>query len=362
MSGIGFTIEFVLAVVGVAITVIAAILASWYSVRTNTSLQKIERSTASIETATDTVRETSTEAGKLVKQTDALLRGINDEMQESIHGRHRPLENIGELIAYFFATTYDLLRADVVYFVNFAVRFGEAHIHSDETANSFAHAMRKLTERPEYRSGPVFQTYSNHRDDPRGMLNAALAAARSNINSIAMNAKFHCLVLDKEKFDSGFLDRLHEEKNQHYKQYESLRDTQLRVRITNEELESRRHLKEIQGPNFRYGEVEKIPMQFICGRLKHDGDYEDIQYEGREERDRWITTAFFVGSHSLYTDDSDGVVERPSKAIGVFTRTSRYALVCTHIYGWLKGQSEAPAMFPSPNPGASLSPSNLDVA
>ena len=355
-------LSYFIGIVGVVVTIGAAIVSIRFAVKANETMQEAQVALKETQVALENIESLTENVNANALGTFEHTRKINDEVQESIHDRHKALENIGELIAYFFVATEQLKTANLVYFVNFAFRFGEAHKYSTDTIEQFFEAMSRLAKKPEYSQGIVNQIFENNRDNPTEMLCTVIDLIHTNLVTIARRANFKAVLLDEGVFLGEFLSRIPEEQNSVYRSYSSLRDPEVLEEIVTREKAARADLAYLKSRTGQIdlSNVKKIPMQFICGRFSeslgtqaHPAPSSNTPSSGgpipadqtyrlpMDQRDNWMTVAFFVGSHSLFSGVEDGIGEadRPSKAVGVFTRTSRYALVCAHLFGWLTGQS-----------------------
>ena len=296
----------VIGIIGVIVTIGAAIVSVRFAMKADETMQKAQ-------SAVDDIRKLTLKVNENAIGTFEHTQKINDEVQESIHDRHKALENIGELIAYFFVATEQLKTANLVYFVNFAFRFGEAHKYSDETVREFSNAMSSLAKRPEFSNGVVNQVYENNSDNPMEMLCTVIDLIHTNLVTIARRSNFKAVLLDEEVFLGEFLQRIPEEKNSVYRSYSSLNDPANLDEIVSREKSARAdlaYLKSRRG-QIELSEVNKIPMQFICGRLSDSnalstnvdtnadamsGDAENQSCETpsppQDQRDKWITVAF----------------------------------------------------------------------
>ncbi len=357
-------------VLGVGVTIGAARIAYKQAELAETSLrgiaerttelrgltETVKESTNTLSTATEVVKQRTDEIASLTKEAKDLQSSmvnnmvlINEEIQETVHGRHKPLESLGELIAYMFAVSHVLLTAECLYLVNFAFKFGHAHSVSTETKKAFCDALGKLSTRPEFKHSRVEEMYRDMQGDPERLFANAIDRIEDNLNARARRPHFGAALLCESKFNEGFLKPLGQERNDKYVGYSGLNAEAMRRAIMADEMTARKRAAEAT-TNFAEShifEVPYIPIQFICGKLENDNEHFPSRLDGGDGRDRWLSLVFYVGSETLFNDrsdlpgdarDADYLYERPSDAIGVYTRSSRFSLICLHLYGWLKSQ------------------------
>lgn len=345
---------------GIVLGVLSAllgILGLWSAWQADKTLKKINTSNLEISERADTIQKMSTDLAGLAKDSEQLHRAavrdmvyLKDDIQATLLSQHKSIENLGELIAFMYVAVHILEESECVYLANCAFKFGKAHEVSPTTLDQLKTALGEILSQHMFSGSALLTQYNALKDKPRHLHNEVVTAIENSLVRRAEHGNFGSILLSGCHFEDRFLVPLSTEVNDKYQNYGSLSDPKVRSRILSAETTARQRITDVKASGIQaleLFEVDNLPIQFICGKLTSNNQYYKASPTDSDDRDRWLSLVFFVGSETLFVDSEDRPdgtsrvlkLTRPGSAMGVFSRGSRYALTCTHLYGWMRSQA-----------------------